>query len=98
MTSLLSYIREGFRPQNPLLKNAGDPDDGSPDIGAVDMMNDIASGDIDGNGHMDLTDAIISLQFITGSSAINLNMQADVNQDNIIGIEETIYILQEISL
>ncbi|OVE73443.1 hypothetical protein BVX93_01670 [bacterium B13(2017)] len=34
---LLDYIREGFRPQNPILKNAGDPSDGSPDIGAVDF-------------------------------------------------------------
>lgn len=39
MTELLEYIREGFRPQNPLLKQAGDPDDGSPDIGAVDLLN-----------------------------------------------------------
>jgi hypothetical protein len=34
--SLLSYIRAGFRPQNPALCGAGDPSDGSPDIGAVD--------------------------------------------------------------
>jgi hypothetical protein len=34
---LLAYIREGFRPQNPLLKGAGDPASGSPDLGAVDM-------------------------------------------------------------
>jgi hypothetical protein len=34
---LLAYIREGFRPQNALLKGAGDPGSGSPDLGAVDM-------------------------------------------------------------
>jgi len=34
---LLDYIREGFRPQNEKLKNAGDPKDGSPDIGAVSI-------------------------------------------------------------
>ena len=34
---LLTYIREGFRPQNQKLKNAGDPEDGSPDIGAVNL-------------------------------------------------------------
>ncbi len=34
---LLEYIREGFRPQNSLLRGAGDPADGSPDIGAVSL-------------------------------------------------------------
>ncbi len=37
---LLDYLREGFRPQNPRLKRAGDPAAGSPDIGAVDMASD----------------------------------------------------------
>ncbi|WDE95766.1 hypothetical protein PQO03_08565 [Lentisphaera profundi] len=36
--NLLTYIREGFRPQNQKLKSAGDPEDGSPDIGAVDLV------------------------------------------------------------
>jgi hypothetical protein len=34
---LLKYIREGLRPQNPKLKGAGDPEDGSSDIGAVQL-------------------------------------------------------------
>ena len=36
---LLDYIREGFQPQNALLKGAGDPDatPPNPDIGAVDL-------------------------------------------------------------
>ena len=34
---VLEYIREGFRPQNSVFHNAGDPADSSPDIGAVDM-------------------------------------------------------------
>jgi len=38
MQKLLDYIREGFRPQNPKLKGAGDPESGSPDIGAVEML------------------------------------------------------------
>ena len=36
MTDLLSYIREGFWPQNAAFHGAGDPADGSPNIGAVD--------------------------------------------------------------
>ena len=43
--NLLEYLREGFRPQNPRLKRAGDPADGSPDIGAVDL-----AADSDGDG------------------------------------------------
>ena len=42
---LLDYLREGFRPQNPRLKRAGDPAAGSPDIGAVDL-----APDTDGDG------------------------------------------------
>jgi len=37
MQELLDYIREGFRPQNALLRGAGDPFESSPDIGAVNM-------------------------------------------------------------
>ncbi len=39
---LLDYIREGMRPKNPALKGAGDPADGSPDIGAVDLGSSAA--------------------------------------------------------
>lgn len=40
LQDLLDYLREGFRPQNPRLKRAGDPADSSPDIGAVDLAPD----------------------------------------------------------
>ena len=39
---LLDYIREGMRPKNPVLKGAGDPADGAPDIGAVDQGSSAA--------------------------------------------------------
>jgi hypothetical protein len=35
---VLDYIRAGFKPQNTALHNAGAPDDGNPDIGAVDLV------------------------------------------------------------
>ncbi len=41
ITELLDYIREGFRPQNEFFKDAGDPTDGSPDIGAVDITTTV---------------------------------------------------------
>ncbi len=34
---LMAYLREGFRPQAQEYRGAGDPAEGSPDIGAVDM-------------------------------------------------------------
>jgi len=37
MQELLDYLREGFRPRNAELKGAGDPEAGSPDIGAVNL-------------------------------------------------------------
>ncbi len=37
IAEVLTYIRDGFRPQNTLLRGAGDPADGSPDIGAVPL-------------------------------------------------------------
>ena len=37
MEDLLHYIREGFKPRNTVYQNAGHPDDGSPDIGAVPL-------------------------------------------------------------
>ncbi len=47
MQDLLDYIREGFRPQNLVLQGAGDPDDGSPDIGAVDMYQPVVEAPSD---------------------------------------------------
>jgi hypothetical protein len=38
IANLLSYVKAGFAPTNQGLKNAGDPADGSPDIGAVDVV------------------------------------------------------------
>ena len=37
LQDLLDYLREGFRPRNQLLRGAGDPANGSPDIGAVPL-------------------------------------------------------------
>lgn len=60
MQDLLDYLREGFRPQNPRLKRAGDPVAGSPDIGAVDM-----AADTDGDGIPD-DEEFASAVFVIG--------------------------------
>jgi hypothetical protein len=55
----------------------------------------ILPGDIDNSGKINLKDAIISLQIISGMNVIiPVYVSADVNGDNKIGIAEVIYALQ----
>jgi hypothetical protein len=55
------------------------------------------AGDIDGNG-IRLSDAVAALQILTGiSPAAEIRLCADVNSDEKIGMQETVYILQEIA-
>ena len=59
---------------------------------------DAAPGDFDGDGDVDLTDAILALQVIAGMKpSSTVNKEADVNDDDKIGIEEVIYVLQKVS-
>jgi hypothetical protein len=53
------------------------------------------SGDIDGDLDVDLTDAILALQVMAGiQPSTTIHMEADVNNDNRIGLEEAGYIMQ----
>ncbi len=57
-------------------------------------------GDLNADNVINLTDAILALQVITGSDPVQLRTDytvsgADVNGDNRVGTEELIYILQE---
>ncbi len=54
-------------------------------------------GDIDDDGNVDLTDAILGLQIISGLKPQGIVMQADVNADGRIGLAEVIYILQYVA-
>ena len=55
-------------------------------------------GDINGDGTVNLADAILAIQIISGiPPAVTVKKEADVNGDNKIGIEEAIYILQFIA-
>jgi hypothetical protein len=55
-------------------------------------------GDINGDGNVDLVDAILTLKVVSGiQSSQSANPSADVDGDGRIGMAEVIYILQDIS-
>ncbi len=56
-------------------------------------------GDVNEDDKVDLTDAIVTLQVLTtaGGTGRTLPMAADANNDNKIGMEEVIYILQKVA-
>jgi hypothetical protein len=65
---------------------------------------DISKGDINGDGEVNLTDAIIVLKIMTAQENLQgfqnlegLTTSADVNSDDKIGPEEVIYVLQELA-
>jgi methionine-rich copper-binding protein CopC len=55
-------------------------------------------GDINGDGSIDLYDALIGLQTCAGISMDDVCTQADTNSDGKIGMEEVIYILQMVAM
>jgi hypothetical protein len=58
----------------------------------------VHKGDVNGDGDVNLADAVAALQIMIGiEPASDVSMGADVNNDNKIGLEEVIYIPQEVS-
>ena len=77
-----------------------DPDtdsdsDGIPNCQDVFQYIPIKKGDVNNDNDLNLKDAILCLQ-TTAASTSTLHVQADVNGDMRIGVEETIYILQDL--
>ncbi|MCP4350987.1 MAG: hypothetical protein GY795_36435 [Desulfobacterales bacterium] len=54
-------------------------------------------GDINGSGTVDLADAVTGLQILAGIPEKNIYLSADINCDNHIGMENVIYILQNLT-
>jgi parallel beta-helix repeat protein len=58
---------------------------------------DRKKGDVDGNGEVNLADAILALQALVQMPVGGLHLGADVNGDGKIGLPEVSYILQRLS-
>jgi len=54
-------------------------------------------GDVNGDGKVDLNDAMLVLRILDGIPVGNINLNADVNGDGKIGLEELGYILQKVA-
>jgi len=55
------------------------------------------SGDINNDGEVNLKDALQALQISAGNQVSPVEISADVNGDNTIGIAETLYVLKAVS-
>ena len=67
----------------------------NPNSFVLDYRLDII-GDIDHNKTLDLRDLIMGLQLLTEIDATVVNIEADVNNDGFIGLEDIIFILHNI--
>ncbi|MCP4121915.1 MAG: hypothetical protein GY751_09195, partial [Bacteroidetes bacterium] len=56
----------------------------------------VDKGDVDGDGNVDLQDAILALKVLAGLNPQDVYVGADVNGDGQIGIEEVIFILRKV--
>jgi hypothetical protein len=57
----------------------------------------IAGGDVNGDGQIDLQDAVLALQIVASFSTTNVHNSADIDGDQTIGVQEAFYVLQKIA-
>jgi hypothetical protein len=56
----------------------------------------IAEGDVNGDGIINLQDAILALRILSNFQSIDVQRDADVNGDGSVGIAEVLFILQKV--
>jgi hypothetical protein len=57
----------------------------------------VVKGDVNADGHVDLSDVILCLQVLSGLAPANIHPAADVDGDGKIGIAEAIYAMQKVA-
>jgi hypothetical protein len=55
-------------------------------------------GDINGDGSVDLQDAIVALKILSSIPVSGIQKEADIDDDKVIGVMEAIYILQKVGM
>jgi hypothetical protein len=73
-------------------KNSG----GNSDYSNVALFT--IKGDVDGSGSVNLSDAILGLQIVDNITVQNdIHLESDVNDDNRIGLPESVHVLQQVA-
>ncbi len=67
-----------------------------PEIVYISVAGNLQAGDVNGDGDVNISDAVLALKIICGIN-VNVAVYADVNGDGKIGTDEVVYILQEIA-
>ncbi len=83
-----------------VLIDSGGTENGGSDTSASQTFSitvKIIPGDVDGENEVTLADAILALQVIAGIKPEKVCIRADVNNDEKLGPEEAVYILQKLS-
>lgn len=65
-------------------------------INDVQVVMNLYEGDVNGDNHVDLVDLISALQIVSAISGSAPDLEADVDGDTRIGMQEAVFILQEI--
>jgi len=63
----------------------------------LNVLKRITKGDVNMDRNLDLLDIILSLQVLSGANTNQAKKEADVNGDGLIGLKDTIYILEIVS-
>jgi len=68
-------------------------------IGAEERMPvaRASMGNVDGDGDVDLADAILALQAVVDLDVLGIAISADVNQDDAVGLAEAIYAMKSVA-
>lgn len=81
-----------------LMVYSDDPDESPyPDAIFVTFKKKITPGDFDGDSEVDLSDAILVLQLLSGCEGLSISSRGDIGGDQKISLEEGVFILRTVA-